>query len=253
MKTPPSIQALNFFPQFFIDETQPRRFRIAFSAPSTSNLLVRGKYADVSMAENGSVDVSVSGHGPGCFKVCVNANSTTFEIGMVTCRDLDVPAEDRADFENKLEDMLTNEVQQAFFAALAGQQRPEVPAARPVRAAARLVETDTPRQGECSRWWRWVPRRMSRKGISAAVALLAVGLIVYGAIQGFSKPKDPIQQALNSDNYKELQDRIRQQIAANNGSGEFGPLQGQNIAIDTMKAMGLDPGKANSGCLVGVK
>ena len=258
MKTNPLVPDLSFFPLFYIDETQSRRFRIAFSAPSSGNLRARGKYADVSLPENGVIEASVHAaemEQDGSvrdFKVWINATgiSGQIEVGVLTFIGSEVlTGAAIADVEAVLDE----KVQQAFFAALTGRL-PEAPAAEE-RTTTRSAAVPATHAQPVSGWRRWLPRRMNWKLVAVGmISFVAVGLISYGAINSFSTPKDPIQQALDSEDYKGLQDRIRQQIAANNsGNGEYGALQGQNIAIGTMKAMGLDPGKANSGCLVGVK
>lgn len=254
MKTNPLVPDLSFLPLFYIDETQSRRFRIAFSAPSSSNLRVRGKYADVSLPENGVIEASVHAaemEQDGSvrdFKVWINATgiSGQIEVGVLTFIGSEVlTGAAIADVEAILDD----KVQQAFFAALTGRAAPAAEERTTTRAAA------VPAAQPVSGWRRWLPRRMNWKLVAVGmISFVAVGLISYGAINSFLTPKDSIQQALDSEDYKGLQDRIRQQIATNNsGNGEFGALQGQNIAIETMKSMGLEPGKANSGCLVGVK
>lgn len=95
--------------------------------------------------------------------------------------------------------------------------------------------------------------------------LIVVGLLfggavtVYGMVGSRTGSDVGIKAAMAGDGYEDLQAQIRAQIqaAAKSDSpllgGTVGGLGGQNVAIETMKAMGLDPGKANAGCLVGVK
>lgn len=89
-----------------------------------------------------------------------------------------------------------------------------------------------------------------------ALVLLGVGLVGYGAISAYLKPTDPLQRAMASDDFKGVQDAIRAQIADAAKTGVPGgfALKGQNnVTLDTLRAMGLNPGQANAGCLVGTK
>lgn len=87
---------------------------------------------------------------------------------------------------------------------------------------------------------------------------VGAAMTVYGMTVG-KPPQNPIKATMQGENYEDLQAQIRAQIAAAAKSdvpmidGKNDGLGGQNVAIETMKAMGLDPGKANAGCLVGVK
>ena len=47
--------------------------------------------------------------------------------------------------------------------------------------------------------------------------------------------------------------QVRERVKQANGGANLGTMDGESVAIGTMKAMGLEPGKASAGCLVGVK
>lgn len=83
----------------------------------------------------------------------------------------------------------------------------------------------------------------------AVVCTAALAMVGYGM---FHKPAD---QTLSMAGDPNLTARIQQQIAAavQNGDPSQGLLQGNSVTMSTMRAMGLDPGKANTGCLVGVR
>ncbi|ODP35072.1 hypothetical protein [Pandoraea sp. ISTKB] len=81
------------------------------------------------------------------------------------------------------------------------------------------------------------------------VCTAALAMAGYGMLH---KPADP---ALSMAGDPNLTARIEQQIkeAVAKGDPSQGLLQGNSVTMSTMRAMGLDPGKANTGCLVGVR
>ncbi|KVV07456.1 hypothetical protein [Burkholderia ubonensis] len=96
---------------------------------------------------------------------------------------------------------------------------------------------------------RWLsPGRV----VFASVMLVAAAMAGYGIYAKTRPPEDPIASALMGP---DAQKRMNAMIssALKQPSGDGGILQGQSVTLDTLKAMGLDPGKANTGCLVGVK
>lgn len=103
------------------------------------------------------------------------------------------------------------------------------------------------------RWRRFGAQRLA----IAATVVVALGFIGYGTLQAFSTPKDPFQDAMSRNDFSKLRSDIAQQMAkvAEQGDASVAfALQGKNnVTVDTLKAMGLDPGKANAGCLVGTK
>jgi len=100
-------------------------------------------------------------------------------------------------------------------------------------------------------------RFLSKKRVVIATVLVALALIAMGGYQTFVRPKDPLQQTLGSEDYSNLTAQIRQQMkqatSGDSGGNAFALKAQNNVSIDTLKAMGFDPGKANSGCLVGTK
>lgn len=83
----------------------------------------------------------------------------------------------------------------------------------------------------------------------AVVCAAALAMVGYGVLH---KPAD---QTLSMAGDPNLTARIQQQIAeaVQKGDPSQGLLQGNSVTMSTMRAMGLDPGKANTGCLVGVR
>lgn len=97
-----------------------------------------------------------------------------------------------------------------------------------------------------------------RRNVVGLGLLLGAATTVYGVTVA-RQPANPLKAAMHGESYEDLQAQIRAQISAAAKSdvpllnGKADGLGGQNIAIETMKSMGLDPGKANAGCLVGVQ
>lgn len=242
-----STQAIDFDPEFFVDESAHRGLRVGLLPLVSEDFRMRVKYADLALPETGVVEAYVLAAEkkegkPQEFMVMLGVSGVTapVQIGTMTY----IGEAELSDTGELVEEM-TSIVQRAFFVALRGDQ---ITVQRAVKRTKETGAASAPpsTSGWCAKLFNW-------KVGGGAVALIAAGFVAFGVYQT-QKPKDPIQEALASDNYKELQEKIRKQIAsAGNGNGAFGALQGQNVAIDTMRAMGLDPGKANTGCLVGVK
>lgn len=256
-----------FNPEFFISETSGRNFRLGFIG-SGGELRCRAKYIDVTLPEVGAVEALAifrkpgerqgdqtgdeQGASPVVFDLVLRVDHDGAPVDVAFGTLTYVGSGELDDFAiDGLEGELTEAVQRAFFHAMQAVrcavpvQEAEVRYAAP--GYARYAVPTGPGQGWRGNLFSW------RGAVGAVVVLVAVGLIGYGVMQS-RKPKNPIEEALASSNFTDLQEKIREQIAgAAKGEGGFGVLQGQNVAIDTLKAMGLDPGKANSGCLVGVK
>ncbi|MEX3555108.1 MAG: hypothetical protein VB131_00230 [Burkholderia gladioli] len=96
---------------------------------------------------------------------------------------------------------------------------------------------------------RWMtPGRL----MFAAAMIAALAMAGYGIYAKTRPPEDPIASALMGPDAKKRMDAMISS-ALKQPSGDGGILQGQSVTLDTLKAMGLDPGKANTGCLVGVR
>ncbi|MBN3729375.1 hypothetical protein [Burkholderia sp. Tr-20390] len=101
---------------------------------------------------------------------------------------------------------------------------------------------------------RWVsPGRLA----FAAVMLVAAAMAGYGIYAKTRPPEDPISAALSGPDAQArmnamIAGALKQPLGAA-VNPQAGILQGQSVTLETLKAMGLDPGKANTGCLVGVK
>lgn len=240
-----------FKPEFLIDQSSPTRaIRVGLNIPPADGMRSKVRYVDAVLRGSEPIEVEViPGDEASRFKINLNLfgaqGGEPIQIGELAF-DSSISQDDVPNVAEKL----TSIAQYAFFTALKGGVAPQH--APPQPQNSRVAQPDAEAAPGPAR-----ARRLSfRKGLVAAVVLAGVGLVVYGGLHSVSKPSDPVQDALNGDNYADLQQKIRQQFAKNAGekSGTaYGALQGQNIAIDTMRAMGLDPGKANSGCLVGVK
>jgi hypothetical protein len=97
--------------------------------------------------------------------------------------------------------------------------------------------------GHASRW------------VLGATLALAVALIAFGVYRQVNRTSDANagELATAGATNNALEAKIRNQIdQAVKNPGSVQGFQGENVALATMKAMGLNPGKANAGCLVGV-
>lgn len=241
-----TIPSFDFVPEFFIDETATRSFRVGLVVAASNDFRARVKYADVALPETGVVETFVvAGERqegkPLTFvvRLAVSGITAPVDIGTLTyVGEFDITDATLGDVVEEL----TSSVQQAFFSALRGQA--------PTQAV--VVRTATAKRAEPAPKKSWRDTFLNKK-VGIGTGVLAAALIGVGVVQ-YQKSQDPLQRALASDNYKDIQAQIRERIAAaGKEGGAFSPLQGQNVAIETMKSMGLDPGKANTGCLVGVK
>lgn len=98
------------------------------------------------------------------------------------------------------------------------------------------------------------PKRGWRRFLTVKRVLLASVLMVGAgfAVVGLRANQAPAPFA--AANGADMDARVQAAISASlrQPSNGEGLLQGQSVNLQTMRAMGLDPGKANTGCLVGV-
>ena len=234
-----------------------KRWEITFFAPSTDQFEVQSKQATLRTLLDDSLTltlVSTSGDVPS-FDVRVVAPGR--EVSIASIKVVSVSKDDLAVLTRDL----ANVLQQNFIKALRASRtingpadhvvsvrRDDVLDADPAMLAPAIPEA--PKRGLVG---QLAGRMTWKKGAVAAVLLFAIGLVVLGLIPASSV--SPLASGIEPDSYAGIQAQMKKQIAAaaNSDQPAIGALQGQTIAIETMKAMGLDPGKANAGCLVGVK
>lgn len=142
----------------------------------------------------------------------------------------------------ELPDMLQDEMQRELFRVMGGLV-PVVaaPVVQAATGAGVVVKSAT-------------PALILWKAAVVTLVVLALGIMGYGLTrQKSATPNDPDQLA--QADFSDLQKRIRAEIteAAKSGKPAINNANISNISIETMRAMGLDPGKANAGCLVGVQ
>ncbi|WP_432262887.1 hypothetical protein [Cupriavidus sp. TMH.W2] len=99
--------------------------------------------------------------------------------------------------------------------------------------------------------WLW---HNKGKSLMATVVAFGACTVAYGYL---SKPAEQAAFAgvtYSKEDQERLQEKIRKQVMSATADGSTLPgLDGTSVAQGTMRAMGLDPGKASAGCLVGVK
>ncbi|CAE6794586.1 hypothetical protein R70006_05011 [Paraburkholderia domus] len=98
---------------------------------------------------------------------------------------------------------------------------------------------------------RWIT---PGRAVFAVVVLIGLCLVAYGALKKPAQQADPLNPLAASID-PQMTARIQQQIQASLGKPAAGGgiLPGQSVTLDTLHAMGLETGKANTGCLVGVR
>lgn len=234
-----------------------KRWEISFFAPSTDQFEVQSKQATLRTLQDDSLTLTLvptAGDVPS-FDVRVVAPGR--EVSIASIKVVSVPTDDLAALTRDLANVLqqnfikalrTNRTTNAPVDHVVSERRDDVRAADPAVLAPAIQ--GRPKRGLVG---RLVGRVTWKKGVVAAVLLFAVGLVVLGLIPASSV--SPLAGGIQPDSYAGIQAQMKKQIAAaaNSDQPVIGALQGQTIAIETMKAMGLDPGKANAGCLVGVK
>lgn len=100
--------------------------------------------------------------------------------------------------------------------------------------------------------WKWmIPS--SRKAwlltTMVAGALILIGVGVVRQVRGSADSGDPSLAGPNAALEARVRSQIDQAVRDPNGAQGY---NGMNVALATMRAMGLNPGKANAGCLVGL-
>jgi hypothetical protein len=154
---------------------------------------------------------------------------------------------------------LDNALASAFTQAVFAQLQNGVPAAAtptPVASVAGVPELAggvlaAPAGGRLRRAGRWM-RTHKAATLVALVAVCGGSLAAHGYL---TKPaaQDPFGFSVSSADQQRLQEMVRERVKQANGGANLGTMDGESVAIGTMKAMGLEPGKASAGCLVGVK
>lgn len=252
-----------FRPEFFVESLPHDLLRIGFSA-SGGLFRCRSRVVTVRVGENWAISVRAQASlvFPASFLVMLDVrrldgelesatDSLTFEVGtLVPAGGEPLDAVDVCDLEPEM----TAALQRAFFEAHGW------PIGQRIDGDAEMEKTlphflrrkpAKPTTAGVGRNWRGL--LPGKRTAVAAALLVGAGLVGYG-LMAPKTPQDPLQAASGSD-YAEMRERIRKEIvaAANSKNSAYGGLEGQNVTIATLKAMGLDPGKANTGCLVGVK
>lgn len=184
----------------------------------------------VQVADDGG-DIAVLLHGgPG---------GNTARAATITPHDMD--AAKKASFLIRLSNAIDEAFGSAMFNATVAAQAP-IAAAGPTVASVSGDAHGVARSGRPSRF---------ALGVVIAAVFAGVSLMAYG----YLRPKtDQTAQSAQSPiaGDSAMSARIREQIdqAVRNPSPTAG-FNGTNVALETMRAMGLNPGKANAGCLVG--
>jgi len=240
------MKDIKFVPEFFLQD-RPGTLVIHFFAELDPEVLTMA---------TGVVELTKTGQVVSCSLRVVDA---VIEIVIKQGDDAQVLASIQLSVDlmpiEKLASILGYQVQKAFFIARKSLSQPL--ALAPLSAGAGFTPTGVvpgfqPFSGKFS-----FKRFATKRWLVGGVVTLGLALVVFGAVR--PKPADApidIQAALQSGDVAGLQKAIQDQVnlaGATAKPSAFSLNQGSNVALETMRQMGLDPGKANAGCLVGVK
>lgn len=244
-----------------VDAGAERTYRFAFYLPRGENYVARCKSPSLVARADDSLTVHVDRVENTCeFSVAISVErdaTVRVELARVTVNS-DEALQQGFDLD------LLDAVQHAVFKAM-GALVPTVAVASsaPVmHQEGRLRESDTQGSGgivgaTSAAGWRSRVRLTKRNVVMGSVLLIGVAFAAYGAYGTYiNKTRGGITaDVVGTPDYADLQAKIRKQIteAAKSGTPATAGENMDNVAIATMRAMGLDPGKANAGCLVGVK
>lgn len=237
---------LKFSPEIFLQDSDLSTSVAFFADVDPDQLVINAGSVDIPKTGQAMVcEVRIDGES---IVLSVNQGSERHDIASIAWSS-EIAIADRMPLE-KLRAVLNHQVQQEFFRARKSLFQP-APAAHitPVQPVEAVSMTSTPKGRFAS-----LKGLATKRNAMIATLLVAGSMVAYGALRP-KAPEDAFRDALAQGNYADLQQKIREQVAAagNDGDPSAFNLQGANVAIETMKAMGLDPGKANAGCLVGVK
>lgn len=222
-----------------------RQYRAAFYMPRGAGYSVQCKsvafecqpddYLAIGLRGGGDVEQGVK------LILSIELPGASHDIGVVTT------SQDVGDV-NEFREALLDDMQRELFRVVG--QLVTVSAGAPV-ATGNAVEVAAAPEVLVSATRR-VSASWKRVGIVALV-VIAVGSMAYGFLRQKAPEQD--ETAVAQADFSELQKRIRTEIteAAKSGKPAVNNANISNISIETMRAMGLDPGKANAGCLVGVQ
>lgn len=244
-----------------VDAGTERTYRFAFYLPRGDNYVARCKSPSLVARVDDSLAVLVDRvENTREYSVAVGVerdNAVRVELARITVNS-DEALQDGFDLD------LLDAVQHAVFKAM-GSLVPTVAVAlsasvMPQDGLARGVDTQgsggtagmVPAAG-----WRSRVQFTKRNVAMASVLVVGFAFAAYGAYGTYiNKTRGGITaDVVGTPDYADLQEKIRKQIteAAKSGTPATAGENMDNVAIATMRAMGLDPGKANAGCLVGVK
>jgi len=226
-------------------------YRFSFYMPRGDGFQVRCKAPVILLQKNDSLSIEVeSDEDQHQFRVMVLEDKPageSYELATVVFSG-DAPD----DFAFALQDA----VQLAFFNAIDAVN--SVPVA-PVPVAVASDSVAVPVNKDVVDSSVSVRKRFTwKRAVLVSVVLVGTSLMAIGLYRGNAEKKEfsPYDVSTTKE-FDVLNQKIKQQIsdAAKSETPAINGINGQkadNVALETMRAMGLDPGKANAGCLVGV-
>jgi hypothetical protein len=246
-------------PQFSIQQkggSDGATVRVKLSLPHDDRFRVRSFIASVKVTEPDDLYVDVQVEAAGAIRVLLKTREVDGDRRHVVCGELAELTQITGDEgEKKLfVARLANELDHAFadavFAigevpALSAGVGAAALAAAPVASAMQPVVAGT-------RSARWMIPASVKAWVLTGLVLCALALIAVGVarqVRGAGQSADPSLPVPNDA----LESQVRAKIddAVRNPNSTQG-YNGMNVALATMRAMGLNPSKANAGCLVGL-
>jgi hypothetical protein len=252
-------------PQFSIQQkggSSGSSVRVKLSLPHDDRFRVRSLIANVKAVEADDLYVDVEVEADGVIRVLLKTRMVDGERRDMVCgelAELTLISGDSAE-KDPFVARLANQLDHAFADAVFAMG--EVPAlsvdiGAPAPAYAGVPIGAPVQQSEArdAQGMRVFIPASAKAWLLTAVVACALGLIAVGVVRQVhgSGQTDDSSGASIAGPSDALEANVRAQIdrAVRDPNGTQG-YNGMNVALATMKAMGLNPGKANAGCLVGL-
>ncbi|TKC90165.1 hypothetical protein FAZ69_08430 [Trinickia terrae] len=246
-------------PQFFIQQkggAEGTTVRVKLSLPHDDRFRVRTFIASMKGVELDDLYVDVEVEAAGEILALLKTRTVDGERRDAVCGELAALTQVSGGAQEKdlFVARLANELDRAFVdAVFAAGEQPAMRAAAGAQAFADAPAAPVVVPAVAGgRGWRWLVPATYKAWLLTGVALCALALIAVGVVRQVRGAGNNADLSLAGSN-SALEARVRAQIddAVRNPNGTQG-YNGMNVALATMRAMGLNPGKANAGCLVGV-
>ncbi|UEC05582.1 hypothetical protein [Burkholderia vietnamiensis] len=260
---------MSIAPQFFIQQKgglNGHEVRVKLSLQQDDRFRMRTFIVSASGVSADDLGVHTEVEATGEIRVLLVAHTVDGKRENVVCGELaEISALGEVDEKEKnlFVARLGNDLDRAFADAVFALGEPQVALAHAVVQAGAVGGPLVPGPSLASiglavkpaatGWKAFVPAT-PKAWLVTGVVVCALALVVYGVVRQVRGAGQQAQDdlALSGPNGA-LEAKIKSQIddAVRNPNSTAG-YNGMNVALATMRAMGLNPGKANAGCLVGL-